>query len=100
MSGSMACIAGGVMAIYISMGVPAPYLLAASIMAAPGSLVIAKIVWPETEESLTNGAVKLEVKKLHANLLGCYFAWCLGWVKGFPKRYSHAYWFYSACCIV
>ena len=44
MAGSMACIAGGVMAIYISMGVPAQYLLAASIMAAPAALVIAKIV--------------------------------------------------------
>ncbi len=69
MSGSMACIAGGVMAVYISMGVPAPYLLAASIMAAPAALVISKIVWPETEESPTKGAVKLEVKKVHANLL-------------------------------
>jgi concentrative nucleoside transporter, CNT family len=37
MTGSMACIAGGVMAVYISMGVPASYLLAASLMAAPGS---------------------------------------------------------------
>jgi CNT family concentrative nucleoside transporter len=69
MSGSMACIAGGVMAVYISFGVPAPYLLAASIMAAPAALVIAKIVWPETEESSTKGAVRLEVKKVHANLL-------------------------------
>ncbi len=69
MSGSMACIAGGVMAVYISMGVPAPYLLAASIMAAPGALVISKIVWPETEESPTKGVIKLEVKKSHANLL-------------------------------
>jgi len=51
------------------MGVPAPYLLAASIMAAPGALVISKIVWPETEESPTKGAIKLEVKKVHANLL-------------------------------
>ncbi len=69
MSGSMACIAGGVMAVYISMGVPASYLLAASIMAAPAALVISKIVWPETEESPTKGSVKLEVKKAHANLL-------------------------------
>jgi CNT family concentrative nucleoside transporter len=69
MSGSMACIAGGVMAVYISMGVPAAYLLAASIMAAPAALVISKIVWPETEESPTKGSVKLEVKKSHANLL-------------------------------
>ncbi|MFN4082696.1 MAG: NupC/NupG family nucleoside CNT transporter [Bacteroidia bacterium] len=69
MSGSMACIAGGVMAVYIKMGVPAPYLLAASIMAAPGALVISKIVWPETEESPTKGVLKLDVKKTHANLL-------------------------------
>lgn len=69
MSGSMACIAGGVMAVYISMGVPASYLLAASLMAAPGALVISKIVHPETEESETKGTVKLEVKKEHANIM-------------------------------
>lgn len=69
MTGSMACIAGGVMAVYISMGVPASYLLAASLMAAPGALVIAKIVFPETEESETQGIVKLEVKKEHSNLM-------------------------------
>lgn len=69
MSGSMACIAGGVMAVYIGMGVPAEYLLAASIMAAPASLVISKIVYPETEQSETKGDVSLEVTKTHANLL-------------------------------
>lgn len=69
MTGSMACIAGGVMAVYISMGVPASYLLAASLMAAPGALVISKIVFPETEESETKGVVRLEVKKEHANIM-------------------------------
>jgi CNT family concentrative nucleoside transporter len=69
MAGSMACIAGGVMAVYISMGVPAPYLLAASLMAAPGALVISKIVYPETEQSTTKGKVSLDVKKSHANLM-------------------------------
>jgi len=69
MTGSMACIAGGVMAVYISMGVPASYLLAASLMAAPGALVISKIVFPETQESETKGKVKLEVKKEHANIM-------------------------------
>jgi CNT family concentrative nucleoside transporter len=69
MTGSMACIAGGVMAVYISMGVPASYLLAASLMAAPGALVISKIVFPETEESETKGVVKLEVKKVHTNIM-------------------------------
>lgn len=69
MTGSFACIAGGVMAVYISLGVPAPYLLAASLMAAPGALVISKIVFPETEVSETSGLVQLEIKKTHANLL-------------------------------
>ncbi|GAB3929437.1 NupC/NupG family nucleoside CNT transporter [Larkinella terrae] len=69
MTGSFACIAGGVLAVYISLGVPAPYLLAASLMAAPGALVISKIVFPETEVSETEGTVKLEIKKTHANLL-------------------------------
>ena len=69
MTGSMACIAGGVMAVYISMGVPAQYLLAASLMAAPGALVISKIVYPETEESQTKGSVSLQVEKNHANLM-------------------------------
>jgi concentrative nucleoside transporter, CNT family len=69
MTGSMACIAGGVMAVYISMGVPAAYLLAASLMAAPGALVISKIVYPETEESETKGVVRLEVKKAHTNIM-------------------------------
>ena len=69
MTGSMACIAGGVMAVYISMGVPASYLLAASLMAAPGALVISKIVFPETQESETKGVVKLEVKKEQTNIM-------------------------------
>lgn len=69
MTGSFACIAGGVLAVYISLGVPAPYLLAASIMAAPGALVISKIVMPETQVSETQGRVNVEIKKVHANLL-------------------------------
>ncbi len=69
MTGSFACIAGGVMAVYISLGVPAAYLLAASLMAAPGALVISKIMFPETEKSETEGVVKMEVSKSHANLV-------------------------------
>lgn len=69
MTGSFACIAGGVMAVYISLGVPAAYLLAASLMAAPGALVISKIMFPETEKSETEGEVKLELTKTHANLV-------------------------------
>lgn len=69
MAGSMACIAGGVMAVYISLGIQAEYLLAASLMAAPGALVISKIIFPETEQSETKGTVKLEVSKQFSNLV-------------------------------
>lgn len=69
MAGSMATIAGGVMAVYIALGVPAEYLIAASLMAAPGALVISKIVWPETQLSETKGKVSLEIKKSSSNLV-------------------------------
>lgn len=84
MTGGMATIAGGVMAAYVQMlgnaysiaqGVPldvgrllfAEQLLGASLMAAPAALVIAKIIYPETEESVTRGNVKMSVEKTDAN---------------------------------
>jgi CNT family concentrative nucleoside transporter len=74
MSGSMACIAGGILVVYVNMGAAAgldlaPKLIAASLMAAPGALVISKILFPETEESQTMGNVKLEVKSPYVNLI-------------------------------
>ncbi len=74
MSGSLACIAGGILIVYANMGAQAglnlaPKLIMASLMAAPGALVIAKIVFPETEESQTMGRVKLEVKSEYTNLI-------------------------------
>jgi concentrative nucleoside transporter, CNT family len=69
MSGSMACIAGSILIVYVSMGVPAAYLLTASLMAAPGALVISKIIYPETEESQTKGDIKLEVKSPYTNII-------------------------------
>jgi CNT family concentrative nucleoside transporter len=50
MVGGLASIAGSVMAGYAGMGVEIKYLLAASFMAAPGGLLMAKIIIPETEE--------------------------------------------------
>jgi concentrative nucleoside transporter, CNT family len=81
MSGSFACIAGGVMATYIMFGVPAEYLIAASIMAAPGALAIAKIMYPETEVPETQGVVKLEVGKQHSNLVDAISAGCTEGLK-------------------
>ncbi len=65
MSGSMACISGSIMPIYIAMGIPAEYILASSIMAAPGALVISKIVYPETNVPETSKDFKLSVSKRH-----------------------------------
>lgn len=59
MVGGFATIAGGVLAGYISMGVDAGHLIAASVMAAPAALVVAKIMFPETEQSKTAGDIDL-----------------------------------------
>ncbi len=74
MSGSLACIAGGILIVYANMGAQAgldlaPKLITASLMAAPGALVISKIVFPETEESQTMGKVKLEVNSTYTNVI-------------------------------
>ena len=74
MSGSLACIAGGILIVYANMGAQAgmdlaPKLITASLMAAPGALVIAKIVFPETEVSQTMGKVTLEVKSQYSNTI-------------------------------
>lgn len=74
MSGSLACIAGGILVVYAKMGAQAgmdlaPKLITASLMAAPGALVISKILYPETEESQTLGHVKLDVKSNYSNVI-------------------------------
>jgi len=78
MVGGMAHIAGGVLAAYVGMlggGDPvqqafyAKHLLTASIMAAPATLVISKILMPEVGEPLTRGKVKMEVEKNTANII-------------------------------
>ncbi|MBN2694036.1 NupC/NupG family nucleoside CNT transporter [bacterium] len=69
MVGGFATVAGGVLAAYIGMGVDAGSLIAASVMAAPGSLVIAKILYPETEHSVTMGKVEFDEKSESANVI-------------------------------
>ncbi|MCB1628432.1 MAG: NupC/NupG family nucleoside CNT transporter [Xanthomonadales bacterium] len=78
MIGGMATIAGGVMAAYIGMlggsdpelqQFYAKHLLSASIMAAPATLVIAKILYPEVEEPATRGTVKVHVEVNTANVI-------------------------------
>ena len=74
MTGGMATVAGGTMAAYVSMLLPffpdiAGHLIAASVMSAPASLVVAKLMVPETEESETMGEAKLEIPKTDANVI-------------------------------
>ncbi len=74
MTGGFATIAGGVLAAYVGMlrhVFPdiAGHLIAASVMSAPAALVIAKIMNPETEESLTKGKVKIDVERPDANII-------------------------------
>lgn len=69
MTGGMATVAGGVLAAYVGMGVDAGHLLAASVMSAPAALVCAKLMMPEVEKSQTEGIVKVDLPKTHANLI-------------------------------
>lgn len=55
MVGGMASIAGSVMAGYVALGIPLEYLLAASFMAAPGGLLMAKLMEPETHDPVEPG---------------------------------------------
>jgi len=59
MVGGFATIAGGVLAAYIAMGIPAGHLIAASVMSAPAALVVGKIIYPELEHSVTAGDVDM-----------------------------------------
>lgn len=68
MSGSMACISGAIMPIYVGMGIPAQYLLASSVMAVPGALILAKIVYPETGEPETRDKVRISRRRTFANV--------------------------------
>ena len=73
MIGGFATVAGGVMAMYVSMlgnidGI-AGHLLAASIMSAPAALVVAKIIYPETEESQTKGDLTISIKNDDDNIM-------------------------------
>ncbi len=81
MAGSFACISGGVMAAYIGMGVPAQYLIAASIMAAPGALVIAKIMHPEVDSNKSSENVKLKVEKQYSNMVDAISSGCSDGLK-------------------
>ncbi len=70
MTSGMAHISGGIMAAYIAFGIEAKHLLAAVIMTAPGTILLAKIFVPETESPETAGTVKLDIPRTDANIVG------------------------------
>jgi concentrative nucleoside transporter, CNT family len=69
MTGSMACLSGGLIAVYAGIGIPPQYMLAACIMAAPGALVISKIIYPETLEPQTKNDFKIRKRRTDVNVL-------------------------------
>ena len=69
MTGSMACLSGGLIAVYAGIGIPPQYMLAACIMAAPGALVVAKIIYPETMEPQTKNDFKIKRRRTDVNVL-------------------------------
>ncbi|HLO85741.1 MAG TPA: NupC/NupG family nucleoside CNT transporter [Nostocaceae cyanobacterium] len=62
-------IAGSVLGAYLSFGIPPEHLIAAFFMTAPVSLVVSKLLYPETEVSETTGRVSLETDKNYVNVL-------------------------------
>ena len=74
MTSGMAHISGAVMAAYIAFGIEAKHLLAAVIMTAPGTLLISKMLVPETENPVTAGRVEMTDEEMgedkSENLLG------------------------------
>jgi CNT family concentrative nucleoside transporter len=74
MTSGMAHVSGGIMAAYIAFGIEPKHLLSAVIMTAPGTLLMAKMLVPETEEPKTAGRVVMsddeEKTEKEENLLG------------------------------
>jgi concentrative nucleoside transporter, CNT family len=67
MTSGMAHVSGGIMAAYILFGINAKDLLSAVIMTAPGTILIAKMLVPETEVAATAGTVRMPPNEEHKN---------------------------------
>src|SRR2546421_2229786 len=74
MTSGMAHVSGGIMAAYIAFGIEPKHLLSAVIMTAPGTILISKMLVPETEQPKTAGRVVMNEKEVeaekHENVLG------------------------------
>ncbi len=70
MTAGMAHVSGGIMGAYIAFGIEAKHLLAAVIMTAPGTILLAKMMVPETGQPETAGHVTVKHEKIDANIIG------------------------------
>jgi concentrative nucleoside transporter, CNT family len=70
MTSGMAHVSGSLMGAYIAYGVQAKHLLAAVIMTAPGTILLSKMIVPETESPLTGGRVEMAQMEHDPNVLG------------------------------
>lgn len=70
MTSGMAHVSGSIMAAYIAFGIEPKHLLSAVIMTAPGTLLMAKMFVPETEQPKTAGRVVMPKEEEQSNLLG------------------------------
>ncbi|MGA7635529.1 MAG: nucleoside transporter C-terminal domain-containing protein [Candidatus Acidiferrales bacterium] len=70
MTSGMAHVSGGIMAAYIAYGIEAKHLLAAVIMTAPGTILLSKMLVPETEVPVTSGRVEMAPLERDTNALG------------------------------
>ena len=69
MTAGMAHVSGSIMAAYIAFGIEARHLLTAVIMTAPGTIMMAKIIEPETQMPETLGGVKIEIPRTDVNVV-------------------------------
>src|SRR5205814_6580573 len=79
MTTGMATIASGVMIVYTQLGIDAGHLLTASVLSAPAGLLVAKIMFPETELSETRSTAPATIEKTTVNSI---HAWCRGAGQG------------------
>lgn len=72
MTVNMATIAGTVLVAYTAMGMNAMYLIAASVMSAPAGIVIAKMMWPETDREAVARQVNMNLEKQGENIFDAF----------------------------
>ncbi len=81
MTGGFATIAGGVLGAYLSFGIPPEHLIAAFFMTSPVSLIVSKIMYPETEVSETIGKIDIDIQNNYVNAIDAATSGAIDGVK-------------------